>query len=129
MSILRRARGALGVASLMGVLVLAALPATAEAATDSTLTGQLSITAGLTGAAMSNTGASAPVPTMLLRFEDNDTVSGTLVPFSTSVRTPISGALWLNSWYSDVCLDTQTVTGSAAGGRFDRRPGRSRGWS
>jgi hypothetical protein len=110
----------------MPALLLAGSPGRADAATrTSMLTGQISIEAGLTGVPLTNT-PGTPVLTMGLHFKDyqpDDMVSGGLEPFTTTAIVPIVGIDPTNSWYSDLCLDTQTISGSAQLGKFTRATG------
>jgi PASTA domain len=111
---------------LVSALLLAGSPGRADAATrTSALTGQISIGPGLTGVPLTNT-TSASVPTMGLSFKDyqpDDLVSGGLVPFRSTAIVPIVGVDLANPWYSDLCLDTQDITGSAKSGTFNRATG------
>jgi PASTA domain len=123
----RARRTALALAGgLMPALLLAGSPGRADAATrTSLLTGQISIEAGLTGVRLTNT-PGTPVLTMGLHFKDDqpdDSVSGGLEPFTTTAIVPIVGIDPTNSWYSDLCLDTQTISGSAQLGKFTRATG------
>jgi hypothetical protein len=129
----RARRGALALlGGLAPAVLLVTSPMRAEANTVSTLTGQVLITAGLTGSTVTNTPAS-PIPTMTLRFRDmqpNDIVSGTLETFGIPpVSTTIVGVDPFNFWYMDVCMDNQTVSGFAGSGQFDRATGALTGLS
>jgi hypothetical protein len=123
----RARRAALALAGgLVPALLLTGLPGRADAATHtSALTGQISIGPGLTGVPLTNT-TSGPVKTMTLWFKDyqpDDQVSGALQPLRSTAIVPIEGLDPTNSWYHDLCLDTQDITGSAQSGTFKRATG------
>jgi hypothetical protein len=75
---------------------------------------------------LANTPPSSPTPTMALHFsgEPYGTVAATLIPFSVSTTTGISGSSPANSWYSDTCGDAQAVSSVlVASGFFDAASG------
>jgi hypothetical protein len=87
------------------------------------MTGSATIT-GVTGSTVIGTGLG-------LHFEDNqpfDDVTAMLAPLVATTSVTIRGVSPLNSWYTDTCVDTQTISGETnappwALGRFDRASG------
>jgi PASTA domain len=114
------------VGALVAALPLAMTSTGASAATVSTLTGQVSITSGLTGSPITNTSTSAPIATMSLVFSPGrpqDSVGANLSNFTNVVPITIVGTTIFNKWYTDTCLDFQTVSAPFGAGLFDRATG------
>jgi hypothetical protein len=113
--------------ALAAALPLAVTTSGASAASVSTLTGRATISSGLTGSPIENTTPTSPIPTMSLVFSPGrpqDTVGGKLSDITPPV-VPITivGTSPLNKWYTDICLDSQTVSAPWGVGRFDRATG------
>jgi hypothetical protein len=108
--------------ALASVLLVVTPSMGAQAASVSTLTGQVTIT-GVPGSPSTNTAQASPIPTMNLTFQSgqpSDSVSGDVFAFTTTVPLTIVGG-----GSTTVCADTQTISGVGGGalGRFDRQSG------
>jgi hypothetical protein len=109
--------------ALATTFAFAASSADVRADTSSTMTGSVTIT-GLSGSTVIG-------PGLGLHFADNqplDDVTAMLAPFVVTTSVTIRGVSPLNSWYTDTCVDTQTVSGQTnappwALGSFDRASG------
>ncbi len=119
--------------AVAAALLLGTAPGMAQLSTQvTTLTGQVLISAVVTGLPIVNTPATAPLATMILEFNtrvkgaSQDDVLGNLVPFSiiSSVPVSISGTSMWNMSYTDTCVDTQSISSNTTrGGIFDRASG------
>jgi hypothetical protein len=86
----------------------------------STITGSIGISGGVAGAPITG----SATPTMAISFDNGGVpVHSTIPQFVATGSVAIRGTGPFNGWYTDICTDTQTVSGVGGQGTFDPATG------